>query len=143
MTLKADLTRKQVECAELETQAEGLNEQLRQFGLKLETAQKASDHKEQHRAILLRDAQERAESALNQLHQLQSDRSSSSPDQQRMEELLLQNGQLREHTGELMARVEDAEAAQAELRARNATLEKEAKLMRVDLATFSFFSPTE
>ena len=122
---------------------EGLTEELRQFGLKMDTAQKASDRKDQHQAILLRDAEERAESALNQLHQLQKDRSSSSPDQQRLEELLLQNGELREHTGELTARVEDAEAANAELRARNATLEKEAKLMRVDLATFSFFSPTE
>ena len=103
-------------------------------------AQKASDHLEEHRAILLRDAEERAASALKQLLQLQKDRSSTSPDQQRLEELEIQNAELREHTGELMARVEDAEAAHAEVLVRNEQLEEDAKNLKIDLETFSFFS---
>ena len=119
----------------------GLNDQLRQLGLTLDAARAASAQRDQHQGILLRDAEERAETATTQLHQLQSDRVSCSPDQQRMEEILQQNSDLREQTGELMARVEDVEATHAELRARNATLEEEAKLMRVDLETYTMYSP--
>ena len=103
-------------------------------------AQKASDHLEEHRAILLRDAEERAAASLRQLLQLQANRSCASPGQQRLEELQTQNIELREHTGELMARVEDTEAAHAEVLVRNEQLEKEAKNLKVDLETYMDFS---
>ena len=47
---------------------------------------------------------------------------------------------MQEHTGELMARVEDAEAAHAEVLVRNEQIEKDAKNLKIDLETFSFFS---
>ena len=140
LKLKAELARKQTMCADLETQAEGLNEELRQFGLRMTEAQKASDHLEEHWAILLRDAEERAAASLSQLLQLQANRSCASPGQQRVEELEIQNAELREHTGELMARMEDAETAHAEVLVKNEQLEKEAKNLKVDLETYMYFS---
>ena len=70
MTLKADLARKQTECAGLETRVEDLADQVRQLGLTLETARAASTQNDQHQGILLRDAEERAETATTELHQL-------------------------------------------------------------------------
>ena len=58
-----------------------------------------------------------------------------------MDEILQQNSDLREQTGELMARVEDVEATHAELRAMNQTLEEQANLMRCDLETYTMYSP--
>ena len=139
--MKADLARKQTECAGLETQAEDLADQVRQLGLTMETARAASTQRDQHQGILLRDAEERAEIATTELHQLQSARSSYSPDQQRMEEILMQNTDLQEQTGELMARVEDMDATHTELRAMNEIVEEQAKLMKCDLETYTMYSP--
>ena len=58
-----------------------------------------------------------------------------------MEELQLQNNELREHTGELMARVEDMDITHTELRATIATLEDQVSMMRFDLETYTMFSP--
>ena len=140
LKLKADLAHKQTVCAELETQAEGLNEELRQYGLRMTEAQKANDHLEEHRSILLRDAEARAATSLDQLRELQASRSSASPGQRRLEDLQTQNEDLRAYTGELTAQVEDMGTAHAEVLARNEVLETEVKNMKVDMKTYMDFS---
>ena len=58
-----------------------------------------------------------------------------------MEELHQQNNELREHTGELMARVEDMQVTHDELRSTIEALEAQASIMKFDLETYSMFSP--
>ena len=114
---------------------------MRQLGLTMAAARAASEQRNRQLEVLVREAEEKAEAKAAELRQLQNARQSDTPDQQRMEELHLQNNELREHTGELMARVEDMEVTHAELWSTIEALEDQSSIMRFDLETYTMFSP--